>query len=181
MVWTPITFAAETTGESLEKPAGSVSENTTMTATVKSLDVKKRKMVLADENGNTMVVNVKPDVKNLDRLKVGDKVRMDYTQVVSLQVRSAQSGPSASASTSTQVDPGAMPNKTFINQSEFVAKVISIDQKKRLVTLLGPSGGEETYEISKQAKRLKNVKTGDEVVVKIVETLAISAEAVEKE
>jgi len=181
MVWAPSTFAAAATGESLDKPAGSVTESSEITATVKSLDVKKRKVVIADADGNTMVINVKPDVKNLDRMKVGDTVRMQYTQTVSLHVRSAQSGPSASAETSSQVNPGSMPNKTLVNQAEFVAKVISIDQKKRLVTLVGPQGNEETYEISKQAKKLKNVKAGDEVVVQIKETLAVSVEAVEKE
>jgi hypothetical protein len=173
------TFAAAE-DKSAEKPGAKISDSAEMVMTVKSLDVKKRVAVFVDANGNTMVLNVKPDVKNLDRVKVGDNFRVKYTQTVSIHVRAAQSGAAASASTSTEVNPAGMPNKTVTNQAEFVAKIVAIDYNKRMVTLLGPQGKEETHEISKEVKDIKKIKVGDEVVVTVTETLAGAIEPVEK-
>jgi hypothetical protein len=131
-------------------------------------------------DGNTMTINVKPDVKNLDRVRPGDILRMQYTQIVSLYVREPETGPKASVETEVEVAEKGMPGKTQTTRTHFVATVQAIDQKTRVVTLLGPSGQEETYTVDKSAKKFKNVKVGDEVVVDIIETLAGSVEAVEK-
>jgi hypothetical protein len=183
LVLSGLTFAAETKAESKEKPGATVTQETKLTADVVKIDHKKRIAVLAGPDGNTLEIHVKPDIKNLDRVKVGDKLNITYTQTVSIHVRSAKEGTStqaASASTENKVNEGGMPGRTEVNKLEFIAKVISLDQKKRLVTLKGPEGNEQTYEVDKSVKKLKNVKVGDEVVVNITETTAGIVEAVEQ-
>jgi hypothetical protein len=163
-----------------EKPGGVITKSAEMTATVMKLDVKKRTAVLADSEGNTRAINIKPDLKNLDRVKVGDVVRINYTQTVSLKVRKSSTGAGTSVESQETVEQKGMPGRTKVDTMEFVATVEAIDYKTREVTLRGPQGNEESFVVDKSVKKLKNVKVGDEVVVTVTETLAIAVEAVEK-
>lgn len=50
------------------------------------------------------------------------------------------------------------------------AMVTHIDQKKRLVTLKGPQGNEQTIEVGPEVKNLAQVKKGDTVTVNYLES-----------
>jgi hypothetical protein len=53
------------------------------------------------------------------------------------------------------------------------ATVVAIDHDKRLVTLRGPEGNEETFKIGPQARNLSQVRKGDEVVATYYEAVAV--------
>ena len=53
----------------------------------------------------------------------------------------------------------------------FTSTVKAIDQKTRVVTLLGKGGEEVTFTADKRIKNLPQLKVGDEVTVTLVETL----------
>lgn len=53
------------------------------------------------------------------------------------------------------------------------AKVKSIDQKTRMVTLLGPDGDEMTFRVSDAVKNLPQVRKGDDVIATAYESIAI--------
>jgi hypothetical protein len=57
--------------------------------------------------------------------------------------------------------------------STFKARVGAIDQQTRVVTLVGADGSRTTFRADEAVKNLAQVKVGDEVVGKLVETLMI--------
>lgn len=56
---------------------------------------------------------------------------------------------------------------------EIRARVAAIDQAKRLVTLRDENGGEATFEADAGVKNLAQVKVGDELVGRLVESLVL--------
>ncbi len=56
------------------------------TSTVEAVDVESRMVTLVDQDGTPLTLPVQDDVKNLDKLKVGDKVVMQTTQVISVEI-----------------------------------------------------------------------------------------------
>jgi len=60
------------------------------------------------------------------------------------------------------------------------ATVKSVDQKKRLVTLIEADGSTRVVSVGPAVKNLKQVKPGDKVVVNAVEALAVGLERTKK-
>jgi len=67
------------------KPAGVAGSQTTLTATIESLDLKGQKVTLKGPNGKNVTVKVK-DPKNLAAVKVGDEVAITYTEALAISV-----------------------------------------------------------------------------------------------
>ena len=61
----------------------------TATATIQAIDSTTRAITLRDETGVEDTYVAGPDLKRFDELKVGDTVRMTYTESVFLQLRKA--------------------------------------------------------------------------------------------
>ena len=73
--------------------------------------------------------------------------------------------------------PGQKPAAMVVNTAELTAKVEAIDYKKRTLTLKGPEGNTKTLKIDKSVKKFKNIKQGDDVVVRLTEAVAISVQS----
>ena len=68
------------------KPSGTLSQQLTATVTVKAIDPKVPSVDVTLEDGRTMSFKVE-DKKNLDGVKVGDKVDITYTAAVMITVQ----------------------------------------------------------------------------------------------
>ena len=55
--------------------------------TVEAVDLQKREVTFKGAQGNLTTLPVKDDVKNLENLKVGDKVFMKFTQALAVSVK----------------------------------------------------------------------------------------------
>jgi len=53
------------------------------------------------------------------------------------------------------------------------AAVVAINQEKRVVTLRGPEGNEQTFKLGPEVRNLKQVRKGDEVVATYYESIAV--------
>jgi hypothetical protein len=153
-----------------------VSETVKMPATVVSIDMGSRDLLLIDSTGKMHKVNVSDQARNLDQVKVGDKVYTEYTEAISLQLKKRGSGPlpPASAQVATIRAPSGMkPGGAVGRKVVAFATVVTVDTKKQLVTLRGPLGNEYDLEVPDLAQ-LTSVKKGDEVEVVYTDALAIS-------
>ncbi len=63
--------------------------------------------------------------------------------------------------------------KEEIQYVEISARVVSIDYKKRLLTLQGPEGATETVTVGPEVQRLKEIKKGDLVVAQYIRSLLL--------
>jgi hypothetical protein len=68
-----------------EKPAGAVTKQTTVTATVEKIDKKKMIATLRGPEGKVVDVKVR-NPKNLENVNVGDQVVITYTEAVAVSV-----------------------------------------------------------------------------------------------
>ena len=55
--------------------------------TVEAVDLQKREVTYKDAQGNLTTLPVKEDVKNLENLKVGEKVLLKFTQALAISVK----------------------------------------------------------------------------------------------
>jgi hypothetical protein len=69
-----------------EKPAGSFLRTVALSATVEALDLETRMVTLRGPKGNKVTMKVGDHVKQLDKVKVGDTVAAEYTEVVDIAV-----------------------------------------------------------------------------------------------
>ena len=177
----PLAAHAQTATEDLTTGPGKVglSQTVKMTATVVSIDLASRDLLLIDSQGKMHKVNVSDQARNLDQVKVGDKVTAEYTEAISLQLkkRGAADGPPASAETAMIRSPkGMKPGGAVGRKVTAFATVVAVNSTKQFVTLRGPLGNEYDLEVPDPAQ-LKAVTKGDEVEVVYTEALAVSVQS----
>jgi hypothetical protein len=176
----PLAARAQTATAEVAKAPGKVgvSETVKMTATVVSIDMGSRDLLLIDSQGKMHKVNVGDQVRNLDQVKVGDKVNAEYTEAISLQLkkRGATDGPPVSAETAMIRAPkGMKPGGAVGRKVTAFATVVAVNPTTQFVTLRGPLGNDYDVQVPDPAQ-LKAIKKGDEVEVVYTEALAISVQ-----
>jgi len=161
-----------------DKPGVVMVDAASITATVEAIDYDKRTIALKGPKGNVLETKVGPQVKNFQQIKAGDKVTVKYLDATALYVRKPNEPPFAEGGSAVQVAaPGQKPGAVAVDTAEMTAGVEAIDYKARTVTLRGPQQKTATFKVSKDVKRLNEVKKGDEIVIRHTEALAIDVSA----
>jgi hypothetical protein len=145
-----------------------------LTATVESVDLKKRLATVRTKDGRLVPVKVGPEVKNLNQVKKGDTLELDYVESVEFEVRKPTQEEIELAG--VEIDAGALskkgekPGAAVITERIDILVVEKVNKKKELVTLRGPQGPVTVK--AKYPDNLKVLKAGDTVVVRSSELLA---------
>jgi hypothetical protein len=158
------------------RPVGAVViDGAKLTATVEAIDLAKRLVTLKGPEGNLVTFKAGEAVRNLDQVKVGDKVVAVYLESVAVFVRRAGDPPSAGETDMVGVAPkGAKPGVLMVQTNEVSAKVEAIDLKARTITLMGPEGKTMKVKVDKSVKGINKLKKGDDIVLRVTEALAIT-------
>ena len=72
-----------------EKPGGVVGAETSVNATITAIDKKAKTATLKGEDGKSVTVTPR-DPKNLEKVKVGDRLVITYTEAVAVKVEKAE-------------------------------------------------------------------------------------------
>jgi len=175
LVVASVVSAASSEKKDAGKPGAVVADVVAVEATVEAVDYQKRTVTLKGPEGKTKTLTVGKEVKNFDQIKKGDKVKAEFIEEVALFVRKPTDPPDAAEAQAVGVAPkGAKPGMFTVNTAEITANVEAIDYKKRTVTLKGPEGNLGTFKVDKSVKRFKEVKKGDQVVLRYTEAFAIA-------
>ena len=177
----PLAAHAQTTTSSVTTAAGKAgaSATTKMTATIVSIDLATRDVVLIDSNGKMHTINVSDQARNLDQVKVGDKVTAEYTEAISLQLKkrgTSGSSPPTAQEAMVRSPQGTKPGGAVGRKITAIATVVEVNPKKQYITLRGPQGNEYDVQVLDPAQ-FKAVAKGDEVEVVYTEALAISVQS----
>jgi hypothetical protein len=178
----PLAARAQTATAELATAGGKVvgaSETVKMTATVVSIDLGSRDLLLIDSQGKMHKVNVSDQARNLDQVKVGDKVTAEYTEAISWQIkkRGTPEGPPVSAEAAMMRSPkGMKPGGAVGRKVTAFATIVAVSPAKQLVTLRGPLGNDYDVQVLDPAQ-FQSVKKGDEVEVTYTEALAVSVQS----
>ncbi len=156
-------------------PLGAEAQEVDLVATVVSVDLPSRTVVLQGDDGKQSKVKVGEAVQRLDEIKPGDKVKMRYYESVTMDLRRhSKDKPSATSETVSERAPaGQLPAGLVARQVTVTAEVTDIDLKKNSVTLKGP-GGSQTVAVKKPEYQaaLKKLKKGDLIDITYSEAMA---------
>ena len=164
-----------------QKPSGKIEDTVEVEATVTYINVPQRLVELEGPGGRSIVVEASEAVKNLDQVKVGDVVKIAYTEALAWQVKKASEGtPGVTTAASAQAaKPGEKPARSASRSVTLTATITAIDLAGGTVTLTGPQGRSRTIKAADPAN-LKKVQVGDLVDITYSEAVAISVRPVAK-
>lgn len=145
-----------------------------LTGTVKAVDLDKKTVTVEGSSGRVETIDAK-EARNLDQVKVGDKVTVTYTQALAVFVRKSDEPPSASEKQTVQLAPkGQKPGGVVARTVELTGTIQSVDAQKRMVDVTVPAGDVRTFKVDPRVKNLSQVKKGDQVVLRYTESVALS-------
>jgi uncharacterized surface protein with fasciclin (FAS1) repeats len=152
-------------------------------ATVEAIDPARRLVTLRDEGADTMTVRVSEDVRNLEQVKVGDRVTVRYLEAVAVGIKPPGRLPVAPAEVTTataRAPVGDMPAGAVVENVTATVRVERVDPATGTVWFRGPSGvlRARTIEDPEVRRFVGTLKPGDEVDVSYTQGLVVSVEPV---
>jgi len=157
----------------------------TMTGTVEDIEVPERLITVVGPDGTTIVGIISPDVKDIKKIKLKDKVTIDYTQEVAVALRQPEGPPAAAqdgieaeetsgmdmnAPTVAEQDwvettpSGAESDLTTVEVTDTIA---ALDKKNRTVTFAGTGGKTRTIYVPPTVTGFDDLQVGDTVVIEV--------------
>jgi hypothetical protein len=117
---------------------------------------------------------VDKSVQNLDQVKVGDHLKISYTEETIIVVGESNGAASQAEAGEVGVAPkGANPGIVMVDTSALSAKVLAVDPQKRRVTLEEPDGKKKTVKLGKKVTNLDQLKVGDSIDMVMTESLIV--------
>lgn len=148
-----------------------------LTATVDSVDVKKRIVTLKDSNGNLAQMNVSKDISDLEKVKKGDVFIIEHAQAIAVGLtaaaKDAKPGVSGVRSITIAGKGSAKPFEEVTDTVYATVKISAIDAKSRMVTFTMPNGEKQKVKVDKSVLGLEKFKVGDDVMIEFVDDTAI--------
>ena len=165
------------TSESNTAPGKRVEVKTLeIAASVEALDTVARTVTLKGPQGNLLVLPAGPDVRNFDRIKVGDQVVARYQEALSIELKKGGNAPvgRVEGTMAVKAAPGEKPAAGGGRQVTVTADVVALDARTQTVTLRGP---QRTIAVRvDDAEQFKRVALGDQVEAMYIEAVAVSVE-----
>ena len=142
----------------------------------KSVDPKTRKVVIVGPDGRELEAILGDEVKNFDKIKVGDIVTLSILKVIVSDVKVISNGIKERAETLTysRAQAGDKPAGIIEHQVKLVADVTAIDANKNIVTLKGPT---KTVQVAVVPDILKGIKVGNQIEAIITQNIAVQVTA----
>ncbi len=150
---------------------------TTASATVEKIDQTTRDVTLRDDaDGSTFTVTAGPEVRNLEQVKAGDHVQIQFYQATTASMADpADSGGAATTVVGGRAPEGAMPGAAAAVTDSMVVTVVSYDRSSGLAIFRTPDG------FTRRAVVPPNLRTfaesrgpGSRVLVTMTRAVAVS-------
>lgn len=155
-------------------------ESVKITATITAIDKTAREVTLKGPQGNEVTLTAGPAVKNFDAMKVGDQVKAEYVEALTLELkkggglivqRTEKAGVAGAK-------PGERPAAAGGRQITIVADVIGVDPAKQTIALKGP---QRTVELRiPNPEQFKRIAKGDQVEATYTQAVALAVDPAAK-
>jgi hypothetical protein len=163
-----------------EKGHAQITAEYTATAQVVAIDSASRTITLRNEDGTLHDVHAGSEVRNFDRIKVADVVRVRYKEslVATKLAPGTALGPAQAAFASGRAKPGAMPAAGAGVAISVRVKVESVDLDKGIVSYSRASGEMGAHRVKTDEGRefVKGLQPGDIVQLDAEQIIALSVE-----
>ena len=161
-----------------QQPGGAYTSTLTRTtATVTAIDAARRAVTIQGEHG-PLTVQVSPDVKNFNNLKVGDRVNVSYYRGIGAQIAKGTkkvSDPAVSTFTSGN-SPGMRPAGKAGASATVTVKVQDVNLPTNTVAFTQSDGTTHIIEVKSPEMQqfIRELKRGDVVQVTFTDSIAVS-------
>ena len=177
---TAVTALALVVGCAQQPKPVTVSDSVEATATVESIDAATRMVRLRGADGRSWAVQAGPDVRNFGQVKVGDLVKVRYTEAVAAEVVKPGTGVTSAGATAAlqRAEVGARPGATGTVSLKGVVKVAALDTVNNTVDISASDGTVRRIRVvdPKAQEFIRGLHVGDEVQLTFSEALAVSVE-----
>lgn len=172
-----LVYAVSAVAQAPAKMVPLAAEVVVLSATVDSVDVKKRIVVLKDANGNLATMNVSKQINDLEKVKKGDLFLVEHAQAVAVgltaAVKDAKPGVSGVRSVTVAGKGSAKPFEETTDTVYATVKISTIDAKTRMITFTMPNGEKQKVKVDPSVLGLEKFKAGDDVMIEFVDDTAI--------
>lgn len=172
-----ITLAGPAIAAAEGVPAMIAASQASVQAQVSAIDLAARKLTLKATDGRLVTVPVGPEIKNLDKVKVGDTVTAQYAQALTIALKKGGGLREKEVSTdSARAPAGQKPAAAAMREVHFVADITSLDAKTGAISVKGAEG--RSFDLTvKDTAALKGFQAGDQVEGTYLQVLAIGVVA----
>ncbi|MCU0539426.1 MAG: hypothetical protein MUF46_06005 [Desulfobacterales bacterium] len=159
------------------RPGVVVTDVLEMRAVVEAIDPAKRIVSLKGPQGRSFTLKADKAVANLNQIRKGDSVRVDFVESIVVMMSPADAPANAAGGRLVSVAPkGSKPAVLLAETLPVRAVVQSVDPKAHTISLKEAGGGLKTVPVDRGFKRLQEFRPGDRVMVRLTEALALKIE-----
>jgi hypothetical protein len=149
----------------------------TASATVERIDQKTRDVTLRDDaDGTTFTVTAGPEVRNLEQVKAGDHVQIQFYQATTVSMADpADTGEAATSVVAGRAPEGARPGAAAAVTDSLVVTVVNYDRSSGLATFRTPDGFTRRAVVPPNLRRFAETRgPGSRVLVTMTRAVAVS-------
>jgi hypothetical protein len=160
-----------------QQPGGAYTSTLTRTrATVTAINAERREVTIQGDHG-PVTIQVGPDVKNFNNLKVGDRVNISYYQGIAAQlVKGGKKVKDPAVSTFVQGNsPGMSPSGLVGASATVTAKIQDVNLPTNTVAFTGSDGTTHIVQVKTPEMQsfIRELKRGDTVQVTFTDSVAV--------
>ncbi len=157
--------------------SSTVTETSTKTATVESLDLSSRTAILRNPDGSVTSYYCRPEVRRIDQIKIGDRVTFRNTRETIVVVGKGGRLPGDTRPTAIEREPeGTKAGGKIVDSMDFAGKIVKVDVRNYEVILqTGAAGVLRTVKVSRDIN-LAKFKQGDDAEARVTQVMAIAVE-----
>jgi hypothetical protein len=157
-----------------EKGAVAVADAIELQGTVTALDKNTRAVTILGASGKVITVTAGPQVKNFNKIKVGDLVTLTYVSALALDLKKGggRLRERIESEQATAAKPGEKPSGSMSRTVKVIADVTAVDAGAGTITLRGP---QHSIDLAvKDKELLRDVRVGDQIFATYEELTVIS-------
>lgn len=152
-------------------------------AVVSAIDVPARRLDVTTADGAHANVMLDPTVKNIDRIRVGDRVVVSYYQGIVAEVKKPGEGiRNTEVSTAEAVaPPGQQPAAAVGTQVRTTVNVVAVDKQQNTITVRRQDGSSRTLNVVREdgQRFISQLRAGDEVEIAYTDAVAVAVRPAE--
>jgi hypothetical protein len=157
-------------------PPTDVAHTKQLVATVETVDISTRQVLLRTPDGAHTTVVAGPEVRNLPQLRAGDRVTVTYQEAIAVQMAQPGSAPpDVAALVAQRAAPGQLPGGAVGGVVAARVTVVSAAPDGTSVTFTGPRGVLHTAAVRDPNMQsfVQRLRPGDQVDVAYANELAL--------
>ena len=157
-----------------EKGVVAVADAIELQGTVSALDKNTRAVTILGASGKMMTVTAGPQIKNFNKIKVGDLVTLTYVSALGLELKKGggRLRERIESEQTSAAKPGEKPSGSMSRAVKVIADVTAVDAGAGTITLQGPQRSVDL--VVKDKELLRDVRVGDQIFATYEELTVLS-------